>query len=76
MKEKNHILDIYIEQKAYSLNAYVFLEIKFKILGVDFTFRFELAAEMAEGLTLYSAYRKKIPVQGKSETSFFLDVDI
>ena len=73
--EKNHILDIYIEQKAFELNAYVFLEIKFEIFGVDFTFRVELAGEMAKGITYYSIYRKKIPVQGKSESSFVLDVD-
>ena len=74
--EKNHILDIYIELKAFEIKAYIFLEIQFEIFGVDFTFRVELAGEMAKGITYYSIYRKKIPVQGKSETSFVLDVDI
>ena len=60
--EKNHILDIYIELKAFELNAYVFLEIQFEIFGVYFTFRVELAGEMAKGITYYSVYRKKIPV--------------
>ena len=76
IKEKNHILDIYIEEKAFALNAYVFLEIEFKIFGVKFNFRVELAAQLAEGISTTAGYRKKIPVKGKSENSFFLDFDI
>ena len=73
--KKNHILDIYIERKALELKAYVFLEIEFKIFGVKFNFRVELAAVMVKGFSVTIGYRKKIPLKGKSESSFLLDFD-
>jgi hypothetical protein len=74
--KKNHILEIYIERKSLELKAYVFLEIEFKIFGVKFCFRIELVSIIVKGYSVTTGYRKKIPVKGKSESSFFLDVDI
>ncbi len=67
--DKNHILEIYIQLKSFDLNAYAFLEIHFKI----FKIRVQLARQMAKGKSTTAGYRKKIPVQGKSENSFFID---
>ena len=73
IKEKNHILDIYIQKKSFALKAYVFLEIEFRVFDVKFSFRVELAAQLARGGITTAGIRKKIPVQGKSETSSFLE---
>ena len=64
--EKNHILDIYIELKAFEIKAYIFLEIVFKIFGIKLHFRVELAGQLFEGVSTYRNYTKKIPVLGKS----------
>ena len=74
--KKNHILAIYIEMKSLELKAYIFLGIEFKIFGVNFNFRIELAAVKFKGISAFVGYKKKIPVQGKSESSFVLDADI
>ena len=64
--KKNHILAIYIEMKSLELKAYIFLGIEFKIFGVNFNFRIELAAVKFKGISAFVGYKKKIPVQGKS----------
>ena len=74
--EKNHFLDIYIEFKTSEIKAYVFLEIEFKILEVEFTFRVELVAVKYKGVSAYMGIRKKIPIQGKSESPFFLEKNV
>ena len=76
MKEKNHILDIYIEIKAFEINAYIFLEIEFEILFGKFNIRIELAAEVAKGVSSVSRYKKKIPVKGTIENFLFSLIDI
>ena len=74
--EKNHILEIYLEAKAFELNAYLFLEIELKIGDFKLSYRVELAAQLYNGISASNGIRKKIPIQGKSETSLYFNCEI